>query len=291
MKCTLDILIKSRKSLIGFFTAFVIAPILSGQDAKMEMKEKTANREAAVLVSYNIHAGRGMDKIYNLSRIAAVLSKTGAETIVLNEVDVGSTRSNGDDQAAYLAGRLKMNHVFGRACDNPGGHYGNAVLSIHPIKRVALINLPANKRESRSALVVKILAPRPYYIIATHFTNRQTPEMEMLRVQAVDLIAQHLRREKWAPAVLCGDLNARHNSSTVRRLQEQGFTIVNDLSGRGLTFPADKPRVLLDYFCLYPENVARICNFRILDEPFASDHRPIRTELIFNTAGTMKTVP
>ena len=285
MKRTSDILIKPWKSFFGFFIGFAVILVLSGQDVKSARKENPSDRVPAVLVSYNIHIGRGMDKIYNLSRTAAVLRKSGAETIVLNEVDVKTQRSNGDDQAACLAGMLKMNFVFGRAFTRHDGVYGNAVLSRHPIKQVALIDLPANQKESRSALVVKILAPRPYYIIATHFTNRQTPEMETARNRSVDLIAQHLRREKWAPAVLCGDLNAKHNSSTVKRLQEQGFTIVNDLSGRALTFPANKPRILLDYFCLYPAGAAEIRSFRVLDETVASDHRPIRTELIFNAPG------
>ena len=83
------------------------------------------------LAAYNIQIGLGMDKKYDLDRTAEAIRKIGAETIVLNEVDVGTERSQGDDQPALLAGKLGLNYLFGRASDRPRGIYGNAVLSVH----------------------------------------------------------------------------------------------------------------------------------------------------------------
>ena len=239
-----------------------------------------AGAESVKLVSYNIQIGRGMDKVYDLNRTAETLRRTGAETIVLNEVDVGTDRSNGVDQAAFLAGKLNLNHVFGRASDRPGGTYGNAVLSVHKAEKLDLIDLPAPARESRSALVVKIHAPRPYYIIAAHLTEgNNTAEADMRR-QSIDLLADYLQKKKLFPSVLCGDLNADFNSPVIQRLQERGFLVANDLSGKMLSWPADNPRVLIDYFCVYPADAAEVIDFKVLDER-ASDHRPVQTELKF----------
>ena len=91
----------------------------------------SANTEKSVkLASYNIQIGLGMDKKYDLDRTAEAIRKFGAETIVLNEVDVGTDRSHGDDQPAILARKLGLNYLFGRASDRPGGIYGNVVHAI-----------------------------------------------------------------------------------------------------------------------------------------------------------------
>lgn len=251
-------------------------------DSGATIGSSTNHRPGPVkLVSYNIQIGRGMDQVYDLNRTAEVLCKTGAETIVLNEVDVGTDRSNGVDQANFLAEKLKLNYVFGRASDRPGGIYGNAVLSVYEIEQLDLIDLPANRTESRSALVVKIHAPRPYYIIATHLSYEQNPAIEKVRLQSIDLLADYLLRKSFSPVVLCGDLNSDFNSPVIQKIQDRGFRIANDLSGRMLSHPAEKPRVLLDYFCVYPADAAKVVGCKVLDEPLASDHRPVQAELLF----------
>lgn len=236
------------------------------------------------LATYNIQIGRGMDRRYNIERTVEALRRIAAETIVLNEVDVGTKRSFGVDQASYLGEKLKMNSVFGRASDRPGGVYGNAVLSVYPIEKLAVLDLPATPRESRSALVVKICAPKPYYVVATHLSYEQKPEVEKQRLKSIDLIAGYVRQKKLSPVLFCGDLNSKFNSPVISKVQKCGFRIVNDLSGKMLSYPAKKPSVLLDYICVYPADAARTVDCRVLDEPLASDHRPVRAELLFQTA-------
>ena len=236
--------------------------------------------EPVKLATYNIQICRGMDRRCNIDRTVEALRRITAETIVLNEVDVGTKRSFGVDQASYLGEKLKMNSVFGRASDRPGGVYGNAVLSVYPIEKLAVLDLPATPRESRSALVVKICAPKPYYVIATHLSYEQKPEIEKQRLKSIDLIANHVRRNNLSPVLLCGDLNSNFNSPVIRQVSTHGFRIVNSLDGDMLSCPAKKPTVLLDYICVYPADAAKIIDCRVLDEPLASDHRPVRAELL-----------
>ena len=240
------------------------------------------NETGAVrLASYNIQIGLGMDKNYDLDRTAQAIRRFGAETIVLNEVDVGTDRSRGDDQPAILARKLGLNYLFGRASDRPGGIYGNAVLSVHELEQIDLIDLEADGHESRSALVVKVKAPKPYYIIAAHLAFQQVPEIEAVRIRNIEFLADYLARKKYFPAVLCGDLNSAGNSPVIRKAQEKGFQVADDLSGKAMSWPADKPRILLDYFCLYPADAGTVQKFEVVDERMASDHRPVYTEIIF----------
>lgn len=242
----------------------------------------SANTEKSVkLASYNIQIGLGMDKKYDLDRTAEAIRKFGAETIVLNEVDVGTDRSQGDDQPAILARKLGLNYLFGRASDRPGGIYGNVVLSVHELEQLDLIDLEADGHESRSALVAKVKAPRPYYIIAAHLAFQQLPEIEAVRIRNMEFLADYLKRKKYHPAVLCGDLNSAGDSPVIRKAQEVGFQVVNDLSGKALSWPADQPRILLDYFCLYPAGAGTVKDFKVVDERMASDHRPVYAEIIF----------
>jgi endonuclease/exonuclease/phosphatase family metal-dependent hydrolase len=233
------------------------------------------------LASYNIQIGLGMDKKYDLGRTAEAIRKFGAETIVLNEVDVGTDRSQGDDQPAILARKLGLNYLFGRASDRPGGVYGNVVMSVHELEQLDLIDLEADGHESRSALVVKVKAPRPYYIIAAHLAFQQLPEIEAVRIRNMEFLAEYLKRKQLSPAVLCGDLNSAGDSPVIRKAQEVGFQIVDDLSGKALSWPADQPRILLDYFCLYPADAGTVKEFKVVDERMASDHRPVYAEIIF----------
>ena len=242
----------------------------------------SANAENTVrLASYNIQIGLGMDKKYDLERTAEAIRKFVAETIVLNEVDVGTDRSRGDDQPAILARMLGLNYLFGRASDRPGGIYGNVVLSVHELEQLDLIDLEADGHESRSALVVKVKAPRPYYIVAAHLAFQQLPEIEAVRIRNMEFLGNYLKEKKYFPAVLCGDLNSAGDSPVIRKAQEVGFQVVDDLSGKALSWPADQPRILLDYFCLYPADAGTVKEFKVVDERMASDHRPVYAEIIF----------
>lgn len=232
------------------------------------------------IATYNIQIGRGMDKKYDLNQTAEAIRQLGAETVILNEVDVKTARSNGDDQPAILAEKLGMNYAFGYASKRKGGVYGNAVLSVHKVEKLDVIDIPANGSESRSALVVKIHAPKPYYVIATHFSFEQTSKIKAVRLKCVDLLAKYIKDKKYYPVLFGGDFNSYHNSEVIRRVQSHGFKIVNDLSGKMLSYPSRKPRRLLDYLCIYPADSVSAENVRVINTQ-ASDHCPVAADFLF----------
>ena len=56
------------------------------------------------VLTYNIHHGEGVDGKIDLARIAAVIQRSSADVVALQEVDQATGRSNGIDQAAELGG-------------------------------------------------------------------------------------------------------------------------------------------------------------------------------------------
>ncbi|MEZ6125818.1 MAG: endonuclease/exonuclease/phosphatase family protein [Planctomycetaceae bacterium] len=94
------------------------------------------------VLSYNIHHGEGVDRKLDLQRIADVILSVRPDLVALQEVDRNATRTGGVDQPAELARLTRMHVVFGANIELQGGHYGNAVLSRHPIARLRNHLLP-----------------------------------------------------------------------------------------------------------------------------------------------------
>jgi endonuclease/exonuclease/phosphatase family metal-dependent hydrolase len=121
----------------------------------------TANRLR--VMTYNIHAAKGVDKQVDLGRIAEVIRSYNPDLVAVQEVDVGRVRSGEIDQAETLACELGMEAVFapcifdGKSDD--GGRYGIATLSRLPIIDSRQICLPitghTRRSQPRCALVTR----------------------------------------------------------------------------------------------------------------------------------------
>ena len=64
------------------------------------------------VMTYNIRTGIGMDGVRDLERIAGVIRESAAVVVGLQEVDKGTTRSDGVDQTKVLAGKRQIAHTF-----------------------------------------------------------------------------------------------------------------------------------------------------------------------------------
>ena len=244
------------------------------------------------LATYNIHGGRGMDKVLDLPRIAAVIQNLHADLIAVNEIDSHCVRSDSQDQPRLLAELLGMNHCFIPALEmraprfpeqgGQTGWYGSACYSpyaVTAIRHFALPGLP--EMEPRAAALIKVAAPREFYAIVTHFCWE--PKYEEFRVASVAKINAEVRElhrsEPEMPVVLMGDLNAEPYSAPVEALRKDW-----DIAGEGgfqPTHPANRPREIIDYIMLTPRKAGRFVHTVIVPEPLASDHRPLLTELQF----------
>jgi endonuclease/exonuclease/phosphatase family metal-dependent hydrolase len=222
--------------------------------------------EKVRVLTYNIHHGEGTDGKLDLERIAAVIRSVDPDFVAVQEVDIRTTRTGGVDQAAELSRLTKMHAVFGKTIDHQGGWYGNALLSRWPLQGMKAHALPFTPgREKRGILEGAALLPVPLRFFATHFditeADRITASAAMAEVTA------------GVPAILAGDLNAVPGSKPIQALLEAGWTSAAPASL--LTSPAESPKRQIDYVMFYPRNNWRVVEVRVLDEPVASDHRPL----------------
>jgi len=81
-------------------------------------------REVTVLV-YNIRAGKDLAGRDNLSRVAELVRSTGADLVLLQEVDRNTRRSGPADQPATLTRLTGYSVAFGRTIGFQGGDYAS----------------------------------------------------------------------------------------------------------------------------------------------------------------------
>jgi beta-N-acetylhexosaminidase len=239
---------------------------------------------ARVLV-YNVHAGKDASGRDNLAGVADLVRATGADIVLLQEVDQGTRRSGGVDQPALLAARTGMHVAFGSALDYDGGKYGVAMLSRWPIVSDTLIHLPVTppqeraggSREPRGALRVTVASPMGTLTVLN--THLDASRDDRWRRQEADTIASLVARERESGALVIagGDFNSTPESAVQGALRD----VMRDswaecASGDGFTFPDSAPARRIDYLYLTGPITCR--SARVIDTRL-SDHRPLLVEV------------
>lgn len=242
-------------------------------------------RELTVLV-YNIRAGKDVAGRENLPRVAELVRSTGADLVLLQEVDRNTRRSGLADQPAALAALTGYSVAFGRTIEFQGGDYGVALLSRWPIRRDTLIPLrvaappgrTAEGREQRGVLRAVVDAPGgPLAVLNTHLDAAAD---DVWRVQEIAGVVRAAREaaESGMPVLVGGDLNARPESPVHEALRAAGFRDAWPGCGEGdeRTFPAAAPERRIDY--LYVDGETSCIVARVIPSD-ASDHRPLLVRL------------
>lgn len=242
-------------------------------------------RPVTVLV-YNIHAGKDAGGRDNLARVAEVVRGTGADLVLLQEVDRNTRRSGPTDQPAALARLTGYSVAFGRTIGFQGGDYGVALLSRWPILRDTLIPLAVTappggsvaNREQRGVLVAVVSAPGgPLTVLNTHLDASRDDAWRVQEIEGVLRVANPIRGSG-VPLLLGGDFNSRPASPVHGTLRAAGFRDAWPECGTGdaLTFPAAAPDRRIDY--LYLTGGARCLDARVVPGE-ASDHRALLVRL------------
>ncbi len=262
-------------------------------------------------MSYNIMVGRFheitgeyQDFPENLRALARVVRESGADIILLQEVDVGVERSGGIDQAKFLGEELGLHYSFAPAIEFQGGQYGVGLLSRWPIREHHVIPLfnpdyPATHpewaldssglSEQRVAQIARVdVGERTVSVINTHLGLSQHQRRIQL-AQIAAILEEHLQLPGRA-VIFGGDLNcepdARELAPVRMRLRDAYHQIPDergiprDIPIRDrLTIRSDQPRACIDYIFVGDEHLA-VERTEVLDTT-ASDHRPVVTRLRF----------
>ena len=228
------------------------------------------------IMSYNVRNAKGMDNKTDYARVADVIKKENPDVVAIQELDKETKRSKGVDVLGELAKLTDMTPSFGPAIEYQGGQYGIGVLSKETPVKVEYIPLPGAEEE-RCLLVVEF---EKYVFCCSHWSLTEKD-----RNTTVALVTNKMK-EQQKPTFVSGDFNAQPNDEAIRNLKKD-WTI---LSADKFTFPAPEPTIRIDYICAADpqgkitsdEWLNATKNARVVDEPVASDHRPIALEIDMN---------
>lgn len=271
---------KSANTLTGFrfpFQLLVASIIACCISTNASSKEPPKVR----VFCYNIHYGQGMDGVYDVDRLAAVINRSKPDLVALQEVDVGVKRSGRVHQAQRLAELTGMAVRFGPTQHYEGGLFGNAVLTRFPILDVQIHPLPYTDSTPelvtypRGAIAVTVQTPndKPLRFISTHFQHN-VPEDRAAEATAINSL--FAGKDGSIPTILAGDMNATPDAEPIQILLKRWSNATDDPASPSA--PSPKPRSRIDYIFYRSASDFRVIDAKVIAETMASDHRPVQAD-------------
>ena len=231
-------------------------------------------------MSYNIRHGEGIDKIQDLSRAAEIIKTQAPDLCGLQEIDDYCLRSENIGQTDFLAEYASMNGTFSRFMDFQGGEYGMATLSAKPLISTKRLQLPDGLSEPRTSIIheVQIAEDCIIVFVNVHFDWLDGDEGVSSRLNQAKALIQYINTINKA-VIITGDFNCTPDSPTMQYFYEQGFEFLTKGSDN-LSFQGTN-KVEIDHVICRSTNSVKIkVNYiTLLEEPIASDHRPLIAEL------------
>lgn len=265
------------RRIIGWLTGGILAltaiTFAARDTSSRTIQHRARTSDTLRVVSYNIHHAEGMDEIVDLERIAALISSLDPDIVALQEVDSVTVRTGEVDQAAELGRLTGLAHRFGSFMPYDGGAYGMALLSRWPIDSSHNLRLPDGD-EPRTALSATVRSPHTgqgVRFVGIHFYRTDEERL----AQAIRL--ETYFESKTIPTILAGDFNSTPGSGVMDLLQES-WTVVDKGEDR-LTYSSFDPVREIDFVLFRPPDRFEILDRWLVDEPVASDHRPVVVDL------------
>jgi endonuclease/exonuclease/phosphatase family metal-dependent hydrolase len=247
----------------------------------------TANSsfERLRVLTYNVRACKGRDRVISPLRIAGVIASVSPDIVALQELDLRRLRSDRLDQAELIARELGMNFHFSPAMRVMEEEFGDAILTALPMRQVKAAALPGIrfpvKLERRGALWTEIRVGRTaVQMLTTHLgLVRRERRNQAGALSGADWLAHPDCSE---PVILAGDFNFLSRSRTyaciTSRLRDAQRLAPSRQSAA--TFPARYPRFRIDYIFVSPSiQVERAEAIRTAATQAASDHLPVMADL------------
>ncbi len=164
-----------------------------------------------VVMSYNIHSGKGIDGRLDLDRVAAVINKERPDIVGLNEIESFVSRTDCVNQVEYIAEKTNMHYAFGPnltgdAGCRTAGAFGNAVLSRYRIVKSENHRLYRKAdEEQRGCLEAEVdIEGKKIIFLSTHLDCHRQEDIRIK--QTADIM--NIISPKKEMVIFTGDLNS-----------------------------------------------------------------------------------
>jgi endonuclease/exonuclease/phosphatase family metal-dependent hydrolase len=278
-------------SVVGLLVVGLFG-VLSALAAQPPVIQGVFQPETMRVGTYNIHAGYNEFYNYDLEDIALTIQRSGADVVLLQEVEAGRLTSFGVDQTLWLGRRLGMDRRF--FATNEGLH-GLAVLSRVEIvfdDGVLLDSIATQTGLQRvqvlpdsGVITVYNTWLDPLLDTGGELTTETLESSQQAQLSQIIAIinAHHAPDRQLGRTVIGGTFNNIPESQLIRRMIESGFE--DHFAGQPLelsaTFWRTGQRARLDYLWL-TRNLPALG--AIVIDTHASDHRMAVIEVELRTA-------
>ncbi|MFT6408439.1 MAG: endonuclease/exonuclease/phosphatase family metal-dependent hydrolase [Arenicella sp.] len=266
---------------------------LTGDQLEAEIT-KPHKRDFFRVMTYNVHSCTGMDGRISPRRIARINAMYDPDIVALQELEANSGSSSHIDQAVAIAGELNMNLEFHPVKQLEQGHFGNAILSKHPMRLLDASPLSANPKrnrpnikpldQARGVMEVEVdYRGKTFTMINTHLGLTA----EERKQQVVDLLAAPRFTSEKKAMILCGDFNATRAHHTHRSISKvmKDVEVIFENKKRKKTFPAKFPALRIDH--IFVANEVSVRDVMVPSNQLtkvASDHLPLIADIEFDLA-------
>lgn len=230
-------------------------------------------------LTYNIHKGIGLDRLYRMDRIISICKSLKPDIIALQEIPEFAQGSKDLRIAEMIAEELQMSFVQGINVKlRRGVAYGNAIFSKFPILTSSNTNITWSIKKPRGCLNAIIKLPDSQELTVMNFHLGLAGierRMQMKKIlQSLFLITQ-----KGNPIVLMGDTNDVYNRLEKYTLSA-GFKDSSSKDNRIKTFPSYAPIWRLDR--IYYSKELTLKNHEVIKNQLtriSSDHLPLQVTM------------
>lgn len=221
------------------------------------------------VLTWNVHRSVGPDGRYDPGRVVALIRAHAPDLVAVQELDTRGLPAAQERTLALLTDAFGPHTVEARTITAADGHYGHAIISRWPLADAALHDLSVGKREPRSAIECRVMAPGGgLRVIAAHLG---LGPLERARQAA---LLQAIAGGGDGPAIVLGDFNDWLWRGPVRRALARAFPERTDVR----TFPACWPLLPLDRVYGRPAGLIRRA-WADRAGRHASDHLPLVVDL------------
>lgn len=230
------------------------------------------------IITYNIHSGVGTDKKHDYQRIGRFLASSGADIVLLQEMDTRSPLRSVQQDISDISHHGEFTLVPSPTIITDQGWYGNAVLTKLNVCSFETIDISQKRREPRNAQMVTLgHNEQRITVINAHLGLKKWERQAQLSHLQTHLADKVNRLSN--PMILAGDFNEWQFFS-------RAFKGINALLTKvaiGRTFPSAFPLFSLDKIWVSKDlQIAQIVKHKNKPISSKSDHLAVQIDVEIN---------